>query len=67
MNNDIASDTSLSQDYYVLQINGQLNSRHRRYEDALTAGLKLKYQFPHYDIKVCEITSTPVIQAAGLH
>ena len=61
------SDTSLSRDYYILQINGRFNSRHRRYEDALRAGLQLKYQFPHDDIKVCEITSAHALQVAGLH
>jgi hypothetical protein len=25
------------------------------YEDALRAGLRLKYQFPQVDLKVCEI------------
>jgi len=42
-----------SHEYYVLQINGQVNSTHRRYQDALIAGLQLKYQFPHDDVKVC--------------
>jgi hypothetical protein len=31
------------------------NSIHRRYEDALRAGLLLKNQFPHDDIKVWEV------------
>ena len=44
-------------EYYVIEINGQVNSMHRRYLDALKAGLQLKYQFPHDDIKVCEIDS----------
>jgi hypothetical protein len=47
-----------NREYYVLQVNGQVNSIHRRYADAVKAGLLLKYQFPHDDIKVCESTST---------
>jgi hypothetical protein len=58
MKNGIATDGSVSHEYFVLQINGQVNSMHRRYADAVRAGLLLKYQFPHDDIKVREITST---------
>ena len=42
-------------EFYVCQINGRITSTHRRYQDALRAGLLLKHQFPHGDIKVCEI------------
>ena len=56
MKNGIATYGSLAHDYYVLKINGRANSIHRRYEDALREGLLLRYQFPHDDIKVCEIT-----------
>jgi hypothetical protein len=59
---------SLPREYYVLQINGRVNSTHRRYEDALRAGLLLKYQFPCDDIKVCEINPTEeVTQGTVLH
>ena len=58
MKNGIATYGTLSHEYYVLQINGRVTSTHRRYEDAVRAGLLLKYQFPHDDVKVCEITST---------
>jgi hypothetical protein len=51
MKNGIAT----SHDYYVLKINGRANSIHRRYEDALSEGLLLRYQFPGDDIQVCEI------------
>jgi len=69
MKNGIAtSDGSLSHEYYVLQINGRVNSTHQRYEDAVRAGLLLKYQFPHDDIKVREIISTEeVMQGTVLH
>jgi hypothetical protein len=59
MKNGIATH-SLPHEYYVLQVNGQVSSTHRRYEDAVRAGLLLKYQFPHDDIKVCEINSAEV-------
>jgi hypothetical protein len=55
MNNGIATQPH---EYYVLQVNGQVSSTHRRYEDAVRAGLLLKYQFPDHDIKVREINST---------
>jgi hypothetical protein len=56
---------TLYHDYFVLRINGRLNSTHRLYQDALRAGLHLKYQFPHDDIKVCEATSEQVMQEVG--
>jgi len=55
MKNGIATSDSLSHGNFVLQINGRTDSVHRRYEDAVRAGLLLKNQFPHIDIKVCEI------------
>ena len=57
MKNGIATH-SLPHEYYVLQVNGQVSSTHRRYEDAVREGLLLKYQFPHEDIKVREINSS---------
>jgi hypothetical protein len=67
MKNGIAT-SSLSHDYYILQINGQFNSMHRRFEDALKAGLQLKYQFPNDDVKVRETSSTEeVMQATAFH
>jgi hypothetical protein len=62
MKNGIATYTSLAHEYFVLQINGRVNSTHRSYTDALRAGLLLKYQFPHNDIKVCEINSTEEVK-----
>jgi hypothetical protein len=54
MKNGNATSSDLPHENYVLQINGRINSTHRRFEDALRAGLLLKYQFPHDDIKVYE-------------
>ena len=56
MKNGIGTFDSLSHEYYVLKVNGQTNSIHRRYQDALKAGLLLKNQFPNEEIKVYEIT-----------
>jgi hypothetical protein len=58
MKNGIETYSSLSHEYFVLQINGRPSSIHRRYEDALRAGLLLKYQAPQDDIKVFQISST---------
>ena len=66
MNNGIATYGSLSHEYYVLKINGRASSIHRRDEDAVREGLLLRYQFPHDDIKVCEITEE-VMQGTALH
>jgi len=52
MANVIAANGSVSHEYYVLQINGRVSSIHRRYQDAVGAGLQLKHQFPSDDIKV---------------
>jgi hypothetical protein len=55
MKNGIATNGNLPRDYFVLQINGRTDSIHRRYQDAVEAGLLLKNQFPHIDVKVCEV------------
>jgi hypothetical protein len=51
MKNGIATH-SLPHECYVLRFDGRVNSTYRRFVDALKAGLKLKDQFPHHDIKV---------------
>ena len=62
MKSGIATSSDLPHEYYVLQINGRINSTHRRFEDALRAGLLLKYQFPHDDVKVYETNSAGEIK-----
>jgi len=57
MKNGIAMQSNLTREYFVLQINGRTISIHRRYEDAVRAGLLLKNQFPNVDIKVCDVDS----------
>jgi hypothetical protein len=51
MKNAIATH-SLHHEYFVLQIDGRTKSGHRRFIDALRAGLQLKDQFPQLNIKV---------------
>jgi hypothetical protein len=59
---------SLSREYLVVQINGRTDSIHRRYEDALRAGLLLKNQFPHINVKVCETkTIEEVVRGTVFH
>jgi hypothetical protein len=67
--NGIATHDNLSREYFVLQINGRIDLIHRRYEDAVRAGLLLKNQFPHFDIKVREINSSEeeVLHGTVLH
>ena len=68
MKNEISTDGNLSHEYFVIQINGRTESIHRRYEDAVRVGLLLKNQFPHVDIKVCEVDSIEeVAQGIVLH
>jgi hypothetical protein len=43
--------------FYVLKIDGRINSTHRRFMDAVRAGLQLKDQFPQHDIKM-SVTQT---------
>lgn len=38
--------------YFVVQIDGRTKSGHRRFIDALRAGLQLRDQFPQHDVKV---------------
>jgi hypothetical protein len=51
MKNGIATH-GLLHEFYVIRIDGRVNSTYRRFVDALRAGLKLKDQFPHHDIKL---------------
>jgi hypothetical protein len=44
---------SVPDEYFVIQIDGRATSHHRRFLDALRAGLLLRDQFPDRDVKVC--------------
>jgi hypothetical protein len=67
MKTGIATDSSLSHEYYILQINGGTDSIYRCYEDAMRAGLPLKHQFPHADIKVCETSIEEINRSIVFH
>jgi hypothetical protein len=43
---------SLPDEQYVVRIDGRVKSQHRRFVDALKAGLHLRDQFPQHDVKV---------------
>jgi hypothetical protein len=62
MKNGIATNSSLSHEYFVLQINGQPTSLHRCYEDAVRVGLLRRYQSPQDDVKVLQISSTEEVK-----
>ena len=51
MKNAVAAH-GLPDEHYVLQIDGQVKSEHRRFVDALRAALLLKDQFPQHNVKV---------------
>jgi hypothetical protein len=40
------------EEFFVVRIDGHVNSSYRRFVDALKAGLRLRDQFPSRDIKV---------------
>jgi hypothetical protein len=42
--------------FYVLKMDGRVSSAHRRFMDAVRAGLRLKDQFPQHDIKVSVVS-----------
>jgi hypothetical protein len=56
-------------EYYVLRVDGRINSTHRRFLDALRAGLQLKDQLPQHDIKVGVVhdSSKDVTRRSAVH
>jgi hypothetical protein len=52
-------------EYFVLQIDGCTRSGHRRFIDALRAGLQLKDQFPQREVKVRTVSSSVGAEAAS--
>jgi hypothetical protein len=70
MKNGIATH-SLPHECFVLQIDGRIKSTHRRCMDAVRAGLRLKDQFPHHDIKVRATQTSaqlqPMMRGTALH
>ena len=56
---------------YVLRMDGRLSSTHRRFVEAVRAGLQLKDQFPQHDIKVSVVqtrnSTEEVVRETALH
>jgi len=67
MKTGIATDGGLPHEYYVLEINGRIDSIYRCHEDAMRAGLPLKHQFPHADIKVSETSPEEITRGIVFH
>jgi hypothetical protein len=51
-------------EYFLVQIDGRTKSGHRRFIDALRAGLQLRDQFPQHVVKVRAIEAA---QRPALH
>jgi hypothetical protein len=54
---------NLPEEHFVIQIDGRVKSEHRRFLDALRAGLQLRDQFPHHEVKLCSSVSASVAHA----
>ena len=47
-----ANAAHLTDEYFVIRVDGRVKSHHRRFLDALREGLQLRDQFPQDDVKV---------------
>ena len=54
-------------EYFVVIFDGLVKSGHRRFVDAVRAGLLLKDQFPHHDVKVDAIQVSNSTEDRVLH
>ena len=52
MKSDVVTTNSLVFECYILQVDGEVKSEHRRFIDALRAALQFKQMFPQRDVKV---------------
>jgi len=52
MRNEKGTLANLAHDYYLLQVDGRTKSTHRRFVDAVSAGLLIKQELPLCDVKV---------------
>jgi hypothetical protein len=59
MKNEVVTFNDLPQECYVLQVDGRIKSKHRRFVDALKAGLLLKQEHPNSRIKVRNAVEPP--------
>jgi hypothetical protein len=57
----------LTHEYFVVKFDGLAKSRHRRFVDAVRAGLLLRDQFPKHDVKVHSIQVSDTIEDRVLH
>jgi hypothetical protein len=54
-------------EYFVVKFDGLTKSGHRRFVDAVRAGLLLRDQFPQHDIKVHSIQVSDATEDRVLH
>ncbi len=52
MKSDVVTTNSLVFECYILQVDGEVKSEHRRFIDALRAALQFKQMSPQSDVKV---------------
>jgi hypothetical protein len=57
----IITSLSLPDEHFVVQVDGRAKSEHRRFVDALIAGLLLRNKFPQHEVKVLETQAADVI------
>lgn len=57
----------LTHEYFVVKFDGLAKSGHRRFVDAVRAGLLLRDQFPQHDVKVHSIQVSDAIDDRVLH
>ena len=48
-----------SEEFFVVRVDGHLNSSHRRFVDALRVGLQLRDQYPNHKVKVLSAFKQP--------
>jgi len=54
-------------EYFLVKFDGLVKSGHRRFVDAVRAGLLLRDQFPQHDVKVHSIQVSDAIEDRVLH
>jgi len=54
MKKNIVTTIGLRSECYILQVNGEVKSEHRRFIDALKLALQLKQMIPQSDVKLVE-------------
>jgi hypothetical protein len=62
-----ATRQGLTYEYFVVKFDGLAKSGHRRFVDAVKAGLLLRDQFPQHDVKVHSIQVSDATEDRVLH